>query len=113
MTGTNWHTFEEAEKALRVEIVFYSPGLRVFITLENYPAYQDDSIAYFAKDCHTTPSHVRRYIALAGTIRCRHIRPNGKQCRNQYGFHPAPGQIDLKKWLEIDASSWYCNRHTE
>ncbi len=113
MTGATWYPLEDADKALRVEIMVSAPGLRVFLTPEDYPRYQADPMTYIAKAFRTTPEHVRRYLASSGEIQCMHIRTNGKRCRNMPGSLAAPGQIEFKPWLELDASGWYCNRHAE
>lgn len=111
MTAFSLPTIENADDMLRVEIVVSAPGLRVFVEPRDYPSYQADPIAYIAKSYRSTSQQVRRYIASGGTIQCMHIRSNRKQCRNLLGA--APGQIELRDWLQLDASGWYCHRHAE
>lgn len=113
MTAAYWHLLEGVNKTLRVEIVVSAPGLRVFLTPDAYPSYQADPLAYIAKEFRTTPEHVNRYLLSCGEIRCMHIRSNGKRCRNVPGGLIAPGQIEFKRWVDLDASGWYCNRHAE
>ena len=111
MAASDWSTLESVVGALQVEIVVSAPGLRVFLSPEEYPGYQADPMAYIANEFRTTPERVGRFIGSGGEIQCMHIRSNGKRCRNMPGGLAAPGQIELKPWLELDASGWYCHLH--
>lgn len=102
-----------AERLLQVEIVVSAPGLRVFLSPEEYLGYQADPLAYVANKFHATPQQLRRYLGTRGVIQCMHIRSNRKQCKNQYVIQVQLGQTEFTEWLKLDASGWYCNRHSE